>query len=289
MKSMTGYGYSEIQNEKVEIAVELKSYNNRFLELGINLPPFISPLEPEIRGFISERIERGKVEVCIRAREIEEDSVITIDRGVALAGSEALRQLADIAGTGEQVTLSHLLRVDGIMKKIRNRDTEYFWNIIRPVLAEAYRQYDQARTAEGEKTGKDIMQQLAVISGMVDLVERFSSSMEDDIKRNLRERFEQLLGDRIDETRIYSETAVMLVRFSINEEIVRLRSHIDAFLVEVRSDSSLIGKKLDFICQEMNREINTIGSKSFRIEVNQAVIGARDALEKIREQVRNIA
>ena len=128
-----------------------------------------------------------------------------------------------------------------------------------------------------------------MISGFVETVEQFSSVMEEDIKKNLRERFEQLLGQQADETRIYTETALMLVKFSVNEEVVRLRAHMESFLDEIKSDSTLVGKKLDFICQEMNREINTIGSKSFRVEVNQGVINARDALEKIREQVRNIA
>ncbi len=289
MKSMTGYGYSEFQNEKIDIVVELKSYNNKYLELNLNLPSFISSLEPAIRAFVTARIERGKVELAIRVKEIEEDSTISIDRGVALAGIEAMRQLAELAGTGETVNLSHLLRMEGIIKKTRNRDSDYFWKILEPVLEETYRQFDESRTAEAKKTGDDILRQIEIILKTVDIIERSASSMEDEIKKNLRERFEQLLGDKVDETRIYSETAMMLVRFSINEEIVRLRAHISAFVNEIKSVSTQIGKKLDFICQEMNREINTIGSKSFRVEVNQAVIDARDALEKIREQVRNIA
>ena len=115
MKSMTGYGYSELQNERVDIVVELKSYNNKYLDFYINLPPLISSLEPEIRTFFSGRIERGKVELSVKLREIEENSVINIDRGVAAAGVEALRQLAEIAGTDEEIRLSHLLRVDGII------------------------------------------------------------------------------------------------------------------------------------------------------------------------------
>ena len=289
MKSMTGYGYSEFQNEKIDIVVELKSYNNRYLELNINLPPFISSLEPAMRSFITEKIERGKVDLSIRVREIEEDSTVTIDRGVALAGIAALNQLSKLAGINEAVNLSHLLRMDGIIKKTRNRDTDYFLEILNPVLDEAYRQFNESRTAEARRTEEDILRQISAIKKTVEIAEQFAGAMEDDIKRNLKERFEQLLGDRVDETRIYSETALMLVKFSINEEIVRLKSHVEGFVKEIESGSSQMGRKLDFICQEMNREINTIGSKSFKIEVNQAVIDARDALEKIREQVRNIA
>ncbi|MCP5514153.1 MAG: YicC family protein [Spirochaetales bacterium] len=289
MKSMTGYGYSEYQDEKIDIVTELKSYNNRYLDLYINLPPFFSSLEPVLRNFLSSRIERGKVELYIRVKEIEEDSTVSIDRGVALAGIDALKQLALIAGINETINLSHLLRMEGIIKKTRNRDADYFWKILEPLLEKTFLQFDESRTIEAVKTGEDIERQIEIISKAVGTAEKFASSMEDDIKKNLKDRFEQLLGDMADENRIYTETAVMLVRFSINEEIVRLKSHIEGFKAEISSDSPQIGKKLDFICQEINREINTIGSKSFKVEVNQAVIDARDALEKIREQVRNIA
>lgn len=289
MKSMTGYGYSEYQDEKIDIVTELKSYNNRYLDLYINLPPFFSSLEPVLRNFLSSRIERGKVELYIRVKEIEEDSTVSIDRGVALAGIDALKQLALIAGINETINLSHLLRMEGIIKKTRNRDADYFWTILEPLLEKTFLQFDESRTIEAVKTGEDIERQIEIISKAVGTAEKFASSMEDDIKKNLKDRFEQLLGDMADENRIYTETAVMLVRFSINEEIVRLKSHIEGFKAEISSDSPQIGKKLDFICQEINREINTIGSKSFKVEVNQAVIDARDALEKIREQVRNIA
>ncbi len=289
MKSMTGYGYSEYQDEKIDIVTELKSYNNRYLDLYINLPPFFSSLEPVLRNFLSSRIERGKVELYVRVKEIEEDSTVSIDKGVALAGIDALKQLVSIAGINETINLSHLLRMEGIIKKTRNRDADYFWKILEPLLEKTYLQFDESRTIEAARTREDIERQIEIISGAVGTAEKFAASMEDDIKKNLKERFEQLLGDKADENRIYAETAVMLVRFSINEEIVRLKSHIEGFKAEISSDSPQIGKKLDFICQEINREINTIGSKSFKVEVNQAVIDARDALEKIREQVRNIA
>ncbi|MDX9801027.1 MAG: YicC/YloC family endoribonuclease [Spirochaetia bacterium] len=289
MKSMTGYGYSEYQDDKIDIVTELKSYNNRYLDLYINLPPFFSSLEPALRNFLSSRIERGKVELYVRVKEIEEDSTVSIDKGVAQAGIEALKQLAGIAGINDTINLSHLLGMEGIIKKTRNRDADFFWKILEPLLEKTYLQFDESRTKEAVRTREDIERQIEIISGAVDVAEKYSSSMEDDIKKNLKERFEQLLGDRADENRIYAETAVMLVKFSINEEIVRLRSHIEGFKAEISSNSPQIGKKLDFICQELNREINTIGSKSFRVEVNQSVIDARDALEKIREQVRNIA
>ncbi len=288
MKSMTGYGYSEFQNEKMDIALELKSYNSRYFELNIYLPSFLSALEPLLRNFINEKIERGKVELSVRIKEIEEDSVVSLDKNIALAGVSALKQLAEIAGTGETVNLSHLLRVEGIIKKVRNRDTDYFWKTLKSVLEESYRQFDSSRTEEGKKSKEDILNQIEIVLNTIKIIENYSLAIEEDIKKNLRERFQQMLGDNIDESRIYAETALMLMRFSINEEIVRMKCHVESFINEVRSGNSQIGKKLDFICQEINREVNTISSKSFKVEVSQAVINAKDALEKIREQVRNI-
>ena len=289
MKSMTGYGYNEIQNEKLGLVVELKSYNNRYLDLNMNMPSFLSPLEPELRNYLSQRIERGKVEFNIRIKEIEEDVSITIDKAVANAGIDALKELSELAGIDSGITLSNIMRMEGVFKKIKNRDLDYYRDLIFSTLEKTYLQYDENRNREAEKTAEDIDEKLTVIENTVNKIEEKAQTLESDIKNNLREKFKDLLGENIDENRIYTETAVMLVRFSINEEIVRLRSHIEGFRKTFNSGESLVGKKLDFICQEMNREINTIGSKSIKIEINQAIVDARDALENIREQVRNIA
>ncbi|MCL2705116.1 MAG: YicC family protein [Spirochaetaceae bacterium] len=288
MKSMTGYGHSEFQNEKMDIVLELKSYNSRFFELNTSIPSFLSPLEPQLRNFINEKIERGKVDLYIRIKELEEDAIISIDKNIATAGLSALKQLADIAGISESVNLSHLLRVDGIIKKVRNKDMDYFWETLKPVVEEAYRQFDSSRIEEGKKSEADILKQVEIISNSIKIVDNYALAIEEDIKKNLKDRFQQMLGDAIDEPRIYAEIAIMLMKFSINEEIVRIKAHIESFIKEIKSENSQIGKKLDFICQEINREINTIGSKNFKVEVSQAVIDTKDALEKIREQIRNI-
>ena len=289
MKSMTGYGYNEVQNEKTGLVVELKSYNNRYLDLNINMPSFLSPLEPDFRNYLAERIERGKVEFNIRIKEIEEDVSIVIDRAVASAGIDALKELSELAGLESEISLSNIMRMEGVFKKIKNRDLDYFREIIFSALEKTYLQYDENRDREAVKTAEDISSKLSVIEKTVEKIEKSAETLEEDIKNNLYEKFKDLLGDKIDDSRIYTETAVMLVRFSINEEIVRLRSHIEGFRKTFNSGDTLVGKKLDFICQEMNREINTIGSKSIKIEINQAIVDARDALENIREQVRNIA
>jgi uncharacterized protein (TIGR00255 family) len=288
MRSMTGYGYSEFQNEKMSITLELKSYNSRYFELNIFMPPFLSSLEPLLRSFINERVERGKIELSVRIKELEEDAVITIDKNIASAGFSALKQLADITGRNETITISHLLRVEGIIKKIRNKDTDYFWETIKPVFEDVYRQFDISTREEGKKSEADILKQVEIISNSIKIIDNYAMAIEEDIKKNLMERFQQMLGNVVDESRDYAETAVMLMKFNINEEIVRMKHHVESFINEVNSSNSQIGKKLDFICQEINREINTIGSKNSKVEVSPAVIDTKDALEKIREQIRNI-
>lgn len=289
MKSMTGYGYNEFQNDKVGIVVELKSYNNRYLDMNMNMPPFLSPLEPDLRNYISARIERGKVEFNLRVKEIEENVTILIDRSAASASIEALKELAALAGLEKEISLENIIKMEGVFKKIKTRDLDSYKDIIYSMLEDTFKQYDENRDREAEKTYADIMSKLKVIEETVDKIENSAETLEEDIKNNLRDKFKDLLGNNIDETRIYTETAVMLVRFSINEEIVRLRSHIEGFRKTIDCGDTLVGKKLDFICQELNREINTIGSKSVKIEINQSIVNARDALENIREQVRNIA
>ncbi|MCL2294515.1 MAG: YicC family protein [Spirochaetes bacterium] len=288
MRSMTGYGYSEFQNEKMSIALEIKSYNSRFLELYVYVPSFLSSLEPLLRGYINERIERGKVELSVRIKELEEDAVISIDKNIAMAGYSALAQLAELTAIDEPVTISDLLKVDGVIKKVRNKDTDYFWEAIKPVFEKAYGQFDASTREEGCRCEADILKQVEIISSSTKIIENYAAGIEEDIKKNLRERFQQMLGSGADESRIYAETAVMLMKLSINEEIVRMKHHVESFLKEAGSGNPQIGKKLDFICQEINREINTIGSKNSKVEVSQAVVDTKDALEKIREQIRNV-
>ncbi|MEW5817440.1 MAG: DUF1732 domain-containing protein, partial [Spirochaetota bacterium] len=160
-------------------------------------------------------------------------------------------------------------------------------NFISGQLEKSFFDFEETRMAEGEITRRDIEGCLDEVDNSLNIIEKKAVIMEAKIIETIRERFYQLLGDDIDEARVLSETALMLVRFNINEEIIRMKSHIGNFR-EIMKTSGQIGKKLDFLCQELNREINTIGSKSIIYEINQAVIDIKEALEKIREQLRNV-
>ncbi|MFP4564323.1 MAG: YicC/YloC family endoribonuclease [Spirochaetia bacterium] len=287
MKSMTGFGYSEYQDSEIQASVLLKSYNNKYLDIFVNLPSIISGLEPAIRDFLSCRIERGRVEVSIKLRELSEDLTVLLDESTARSYIEALSGLAALAGLEREKLLPGLLQIEGILKAQRNRDTDYYWTLLEPRLEAAFVQYEASRIKEGAAAQDDVEKSAGVIRGRLEVVLARAGELEAKIKENLTNRFAEVLGNEIDENRILSETAVMLVKYDINEEIVRLTGHLDS-LEETLAGSGAVGKKLDFICQELNREINTIGSKSVILEVNQAVIEMKNAVEKMREQLRNV-
>jgi len=287
MKSMTGYGYGEAGSSRFHLSLEIKSYNNRYLDISVNVPPSLSPLEPRIRDFLGSRVARGKVEVFLKLKDLEEDLSVIVDPGVVGGYLTALKKLSELSGMQEEIRLSHLLRLEGILKADRNRDLEEYWRVLEPLLDEVFRDFEASRIREGEATGKDILRLLGQVEENRAAVEKLVPGMEEYFSRTIRGRMESLLAEAVDPDRIAAEVAMLLVRYSVNEELVRLASHIGAFR-ETAAEGGGVGKKLDFICQEMNREINTIGSKSVLAEASRHVVAVKDALENIREQVRNI-
>ncbi len=287
MKSMTGFGYSEYQDRSLRLTTEIKSYNNKYLDINVNLPPFISPLEPLIREFIGNSVKRGRVEVTLRIRELQEELEVLLDEGLVRAYSEALKKAALLAGVADELFLPALVHMDGVLKVDKNRDTETFWSIIKPELEKAFQQFEESRQREGENTRQDVLTSLQLIARRLEEIEGYAGTIEERIRESLKQRFEEVLAGQVDENRVLSETAVLLVKLSIHEEIVRLRGHLETFTSVLGTDDGQ-GKKLDFICQELNREINTIGSKNTILEVSQIVVDIKDSIEKIREQLRNV-
>jgi len=287
MKSMTGFGFSEIQDEKCHISLDLKSYNNRYLDIITNIPSILNPLEPSIREWLSSRIGRGRVEVHIRYRELEEDTKVILDENVVKEYTSVLNQIASLSGMEEKPGLSHLLGMEGIIKTDKKRDLSTIWNKLEPMLEKAFEDYEANRIREGRHTEKDISDQIGVLKENLAFVESRAPEVDRQIRETLSGKFREITGDEIEETRLLAETAMYLVKYDINEEIIRMRSHLARF-TEIMEEESVAGKKLDFLCQEINREINTIGSKSPVVEVHQSVVLMKDALEKVREQLRNV-
>ncbi len=287
MKSMTGYGWIDFQDQSRQITIELKSYNNRYLDININVPHFLSPLEPELRSYLKEKIARGRVELYIRVKELEEDLEVILDTGVITEYKKALQKISDAAGLEEKPRLAHFLHLEGIMKVVKKRDMDEYRSMIFKNIEEVWTQYDEIRTTEGDSTWEDIMSNIDILWKAKKIIKNRENSLEDLIKNNIRERFQQLIDDKIDENRVLAETAILLMKYGIGEELARLSNHLEQFCNTLHRKYP-VAKKLDFLCQEMNREINTIGSKSNLLEISQAVIEAKDAVEKIREQLRNV-
>ena len=287
MTSMTGYSYEEKSLEQATVSVEIKSVNSRFLDLTINLPPYLNPLESYFRAKITEKVLRGKVDVYIRIRELESDTEVTADTSAAVAYMDAIKKIAEATGFADDVSLGLIISQPGVLNVNKKYDVDKYKAMIDPVFDAALTKFNADRVREGENMKRDLLQKLEKLSECAKFFTEWQPKMEAMFKEQITTKFRELLEDKADENRIMTETAAMLVKYTINEEIVRLNSHIAAMREELAKNPAP-GKKLDFICQEMNREINTIGSKNQFAEVGAMVITAKDSLENIREQSKNV-
>ena len=289
MTSMTGYGYNEMNYETAIVSVEIKSVNSRFLDLNINLPPFLNSIESYFRNKISQNITRGKVDVFIRVKELESDAQIYADTKMAKSYYDAIKEVAIATGYDEKsIPLSLILEQNGVLNSNKSYDVEKYQSMIDPIFDNALNQFVKDANREGENLLVDLKSKLLELETCADFFKKWQPKMENVFKEIITAKFNDLLKDNVDENRIMTEVAAMLVKYTINEEIVRLQSHIKAMKDELENNP-YPGKKIDFICQEMNREINTIGSKNQFAEVGAMVIKAKDSLENIREPSKNIA
>jgi len=287
MVSMTGYAYREKAGKDLSVSVEIKGVNSRYLEINVNLPPWLAMYEAKVRGIISSCCGRGKIEVYIRVREHNVPVNININRNAARAYFDALNDIAKELGIKEKPNLGDLLGMESILEAEKKRDNDYYWNEIEGLLNEAVNAFCAEREREGKHTESDILSHVEKIEISLKNISSFIPSLEQNLKDNIKTRFAELLGNQIDENRVLAETASLLLKYTISEEISRLTSHLNEFKKETQVNARP-GKKLDFLCQEINREINTIGSKSVIIEVSGEVVKMKETLENIREQLRNI-
>jgi len=293
MISMTGFAYREWAGEDVSLSIEIKGYNNRFLELQINLPPWLACMEPQVRSLMGSVCGRGKVEVWIRVKEINAPLDVTVNTHAARAYMNALSALAADLGIDTHINLSTLIGMEGVLEVDKKRDEGRYWNLIEPVLKEAAAIFKEERIREGKHTEEDILNAISKIESSLQAISAHIPALENAITENIKTRFKELVSKElasdsvIDDNRILAETAVLLMKYTISEEISRLSSHLAEFRAEAAKNERP-GKKLDFLCQEINREINTIGSKSAILEVSRAVVDMKESLENVREQLRNV-
>ena len=291
MKSMTAYGYGEFQNENYLMTMELKSYNNRFLEIGFFAPPYLSQYEAVATETIKAHAQRGHIDLSIKVKNIKSNVDVSVDTEAANAYMDAMISLSAIArekGLDLKPSMGDILSQDGVLTSIRTDGIEAYKEGLDHCMALVMNQFDEAKDREGEITRKDLTSKVDSIANSLETVKKNVDTLEKMIRDNLTARIHEMLGDqKFDENRVLTEVAVMLNRYTINEEVVRLGAHIAEFRKLLQSNEP-VGKRMDFLSQEMNREINTIGSKSQIVEVNFEVVNMKDSLENIREQIRNI-
>ncbi len=286
MRGMTGFGRAEHTTRKRRIAVEVKSYNSRYLEIQVGVPPGYAELEPRLRAEVAERVSRGRVELALTVADLADTVEVSADTAAARAYIGALRELSDVAGGGP-VTLTNLLAVGGFLSERREPCVEEVWNDCRQPLEQAFARYDAACRRDGSVTAADLRRLLAQIASEVDRIETEAPRAARRQRDALAARVQELLADAVDEERLVATLATLLARSDVNEELVRLRGHLEAF-----GDALAAGeraKKLEFISQEMMREANTLAAKGSAVSISAAAVRVKDAVERIREHLRNVA
>lgn len=288
---MTGYGRGEVTNDHYKFKVEIKAVNHRYNDILIKMPRHISYLEDTIKKIIKEKISRGKVDVYINLEYINESAIdVKVDIPLAKSYKMALETLTKELEIDDNIRLNNILSISEVVRTERKELKEdQIWNILREAVIMALDNIVSMRTLEGEELKKDILTKLENIECAAVVIQERSPNVVTEYKEKLRERIKNLLDDNIslDEERILSEVVFFADRCSIDEELVRLGSHIKQFKTILNEDDS-VGRKLDFLIQELNREVNTIGSKANDLVITNYVVDVKAEIEKIREQIQNI-
>ncbi len=289
IKSMTGFGRGEASQDNITFSVDIKTVNHRYSDIAVRMPRIVSALEEKVREYISTKLNRGKIDVYINYDSFGQDTKVKLDINLAAAYVEALQTLKSQFGVKDDITLSLLTRFSDVLKlDTEEKDLDFLWGILKNALEQAVDGLLEMRSREGERLRTDMMNKLDSIKATVDEISAKSATLVDEYKNKLYEKIKELAKDiQLDENRLLTEVAIFADKATIDEEIVRLGSHIQEFK-KTLSMQVPIGKKLDFIVQEMNREINTIGSKCSDLSVVNSVIEVKSVIEKIREQVQNI-
>ena len=288
--SMTGFGRGKVSEQDFEIMVEIKSVNHRYFEYSSRMPRAYQFIDEKIKSLLSSRISRGKVEVSVLIEDTSDNSLeLSINRTYADAYVKALHNLAKENDLMDDLKVAALVGNSDIFTvKRREVEDEVIAELVLKATAAALDNFIAMRAAEGERLVEDVKSRSEQILEWVAIIEERSPKTVREHREKIEQRIKELIGDvQVDEQRLLTETAIFADKIAVAEETVRLRSHI-ASLNSMFESGGAIGRKLDFIVQEMNRETNTIGSKAQDIEINRIVVDIKSEIEKIREQIQNI-
>lgn len=288
IRSMTGFGRGKYSIEGREYTVEIKSVNNRYCDINVKLPRNISYLEEKIKEQVKQRVSRGKIDIFISFyNNSTKGRKITFNNELAETYIAELRKIAEKNNIYQDIQVTDISKFPDVLSIENEEDEELIWNELKIPLLEALDSFAEMRKKEGEKLYKDLDTRIDIVEEKVKIISDNSTRLIKDYAVKLEERIKELLNTAdIDQNRIAMETVIYADKSSVEEEVTRLNSHISQFRELLECD--VVGKKLDFLIQEMNRETNTIGSKSGSIDITNIVIDIKTELEDIREQIQNI-
>lgn len=289
--SMTGFGRGEASANGISVTVELKTVNSRYLDISLRLPQSLQERELDLKELLQEQVERGKLNVSVRVDKSEMgEPEITFNENLVQGYKKMLTDLQDAAGIEEPITLRSFLQFNDIFES-REQDEETkekIWELTQDAARSAADELKSMRLQEGSQLENDLLQRIGHIEEMMEIVQDKVKGRSQQVKENLLERINNIIeNDKIDPDRLEMEVAILVDKMDITEEIVRTQSHIK-FFREAVNNSNSVGRRLNFLSQELNREINTIGSKANDSEISQHVVKAKESLEQIREQVQNV-
>lgn len=290
IKSMTGFGRYEVSEAERKITVEMKSVNHRYLDVNIKMPKKLNFFEAAIRSELKNYIQRGKVDLFITYEDFTENNVcIKYNKEIAAEYLEYLNQMSKDFGLDNDIRISSLSRYPEVFSmEEQTVDEEEIWKVLSKALRGAAEGFVETRIREGENLKADLIAKLDLMLTHVDFITERSPQLLSEYKTNLREKVKELLEDnQIDENRLLMEVTIFADKVCVDEELVRLRSHIET-TKQTLIEGGGIGRKLDFIAQEMNREANTILSKANDLEISNRAIELKTEIEKVREQIQNI-
>lgn len=291
IRSMTGYGQAESSaGENIRFKVEIRSVNHRYLDISIRMPREIQSLEDRVRKSVQQAVGRGRVDIFISWKVDADDTIqVTLDRTLAQAYHRALMEMCQVCTLEEVPGLELLSRFPDVLRVEKEQaDNDRIWTLLEPVLGKALTLLAAQRGEEGKRLHGDFENRLNLVAQTTDKVEERVPDVVNEYRKKMEDRLRELLADaEFDPARILTEVALFADRSNVTEEIVRLQSHIQAFAAALQ-ETGPVGRKLDFLTQELFREVNTIGSKANDYEVAKLVVEMKTELEKIREQVQNI-
>ena len=290
ISSMTGFGRYETSTKEYRLSVEIKSVNHRYLDLSVKMPRRFNCFESAVRSLVRERIQRGKVDLYITFDDYSEDRFqLKYNRSLAQAYMRHFGEMEQEFGIRNDITVSTLAGLPEVfLMEEEEQDTESYWPVLSDAVGKALEVFAQARCREGEQLKQDLLQKLDELESMARRVEERSPQIVTEYRARLYEKMQEILGGAAaDENRILMEAAIFADKVCVDEELVRLNTHI-RHMREVLEEGNGVGRKLDFLAQEMNREANTTLSKSNDVALSDIAIGMKTEIEKIREQVQNI-